>query len=97
MKSVLHTKLCKNVCVQDGGCLCQLSVLLPLFLFISSSLLGEWLSPDFSQCRLKAGTAPFVLLWITFQSTYTRHWQDSYTGRTISEVCWEAMCECLHV
>ena len=69
----------------------------PQSLSMSSSLSGEWLSPDFSQCRLKAGTAPFVLLWITFRSAYTRHWQDYYTDRTIHEVCLEVMCEYLHV
>ena len=76
--------------------MCGLSILLPpipLHVFLS----GEWLSPDFSQCRLKAGTAPFVLLWITFRSAYTRHWQDSYIVRIINEVCWEVICEYLHV
>ena len=96
MKSVLHTKHCKNVCVQEIVCV-SFPLSYPQSLSISPFLSGEWLSPDFSQCRLKVGTTPFVLLWITFESQYRQHWQDSYTEETINEVCWEVMFECLHV
>ena len=47
---------------------------------------GYWLSPDFSQCRLKPGTRPFVLLWLTFASLRNQHWQNSYTKGAIAEV-----------
>lgn len=54
------------------------------FSFLST---GYWLSPDFSQCRLKSGTRPFVLLWLTFASLRNQlHWQSSYAKSAIAEV-----------
>ena len=70
-------------------CTCVISprpsiyISLPCYVYYS----GYWLSPDFSQCRLKAGTRPFVLLWLTFAFSSTRHWQSSFAEGAIREVC----------
>ena len=51
---------------------------------------GYWLSPDFSQCRLKEDADSFAIVWFTFRTTRT---SASRTRQTITEVSgWRFAC-----